>query len=397
MTGASQRAVEDCLIDVFQNLGIDRAHIVAGQQVATDWLGLVTKYAERVASLSLVSPRPRPELRGLRCPLLVLAGDKGETGRFSADTLAEVPGATSLLLNGYECLPWADLAADRSEAIERALSDFLAAHPIAPISLPEGRGEVAGITYRIRGSGAPLVFAPLDLAPSQWEPLIPTLGVRFCTITLGGAALGAVSLLEGRGRSGYLGAIQAVLDQVAIQPGEVILEVGGGSGVALREVARRSGGANPIIDVDISPYLLREAAALAEREGLAAQMSFNEGSAEALPLADQSVDVALSFTVMEEGDADTMLAELIRVTRPGGRIGVIVRSLDMPWWANLPLSIALRTKVDQPGSRGSGVAIGGCGDAGLYRRFAAAGLHNLKLFPQLVVREPAQLVRLEAH
>jgi len=53
------------------------------------------------------------------------------------------------------------------------------------------------------------------------------------------------------------------------------------------------------------------------------------------PLAANSVDVALSCTVMEEGDADRMLGELVRVTRPGGRVGAIVRALDMPWWANL--------------------------------------------------------------
>jgi hypothetical protein len=48
------------------------------------------------------------------------------------------------------------------------------------VSLPEGEGEVAGITYRVRGSGPPLVLMPLDLTPSQWEPLIepPAAGRR---------------------------------------------------------------------------------------------------------------------------------------------------------------------------------------------------------------------------
>src|SRR3954470_15890210 len=81
MTGASERAIEDCLVDLFQHLGVDRAHIAAGQQVASDWLGLATRYAERVASLSLVSPRPIPELRTLQCPVFVLAGDKGPKRR----------------------------------------------------------------------------------------------------------------------------------------------------------------------------------------------------------------------------------------------------------------------------------------------------------------------------
>jgi demethylmenaquinone methyltransferase / 2-methoxy-6-polyprenyl-1,4-benzoquinol methylase len=138
------------------------------------------------------------------------------------------------------------------------------------------------------------------------------------------------------------------LDCAAIKPGEVVLEVGGGSGVVVREISRRTGGANPIIDVDISPYLLREAEVLAKQAGLGDHVSFQQGHAEAMPLADGSVDVALSFTVMEEGDADRMLSELIRVTRPGGRIAAIVRSLDMPPWTNTALSPRSEPRSTRP-------------------------------------------------
>ena len=217
------------------------------------------------------------------------------------------------------------------------------------------------------------------------------LGTRYCTITLGGPLLGAVGTLEARGRSTYLGIVRTVLDQIEFQPKEVILEVGGGSGVVLREIARRTAGANRIIDIDINRYLLREAASLAKQAGLAEQMSFQEGSAEALPLDADSVDVGLSFTVMEEGDADRMLAELVRVVRPGGRIAVIVRSRDLPSWANLPISASLRAKVDRPGLIGAGVAAAGCADASLYRRFHAAGLTGLRCFPQLVAMTPTEV------
>jgi hypothetical protein len=69
---------------------------------------------------------------------------------------------------------------------------------------------------------------------------------------------------------------------------------------------------------------------------------------------------------MEEGDADRMLAELVRVTKPGGRVAVIVRAVDMPSWVNLPLSAAVRGKADQPGMVSGGVAAAGCADASLY-------------------------------
>jgi SAM-dependent methyltransferase len=392
------RAVEDCLIDLFQQLGIDRAHVTAGQLVPADWLGLATHHPERVASLTLVAPRPRPELQALGERLFVIAGNRGPSAQHPAKALADVPNAASHLLRDYECLPWSDLIAERGDEIGSALAGFLAAHPVPAVSPPEGDGEVAGISYRTCGSGPPLVLMPLDLAPSQWEPLIPKLSEQFCTIALGGPMVGAVSLLESRGRSGFLSVVRSVLDLCRIKPGETVVEVGGGSGVVLRELARRTDGANRIIDIDINPYLLREAAALAGREGLAERIEFEEGSAEALPFADNSVDVALAITVMEEGNADQMLAELVRVTRPGGRIGVIVRSMDLPWWANLTLRPALRAKVDQPGYIGS-VAQDGCADAILYRRFRAAGLTGCTFFPQLVAvtaeNEPVRLASFE--
>jgi hypothetical protein len=98
--------------------------------------------------------------------------------------------------------------------------------------------------------------------------------------------------------------VRTVLDRADIKPGDVVLEVGGGSGVVLREIARRTAGSNRIIDVDINPYLLREASALAKREGLAARMEFRRGSAEAIPLDDASVDVALAVASARQAGAD---------------------------------------------------------------------------------------------
>jgi SAM-dependent methyltransferase len=395
VTRAEVRPVEACLVDLFEHLGIEKAHIAAGRLGLTDWQGVATRHPDRVASLTLINPPTLDvgHLPGLASRMLAVAGDRGSTAQGAVKMLADLPGAASYILRGFECHPWSDVIADRGSEIGPVMLGFLDRHPAPAVSLPEGEGEAAGISYRIRGAGPPLVLMPLDLAPSQWEPLISTLRARYCTIILGGPLLGSVGLLEARGRSTYLGLVRTVLDLVRIQPGEVILEVGGGSGVVLREIARRTAGANRIIDVDINPYLLREAASLAEQAGLAERMSFQEGSAEAIPLAAESVDVALSFTVMEEGDADRMLAELVRVTRPGGRVAVIVRSCDMPSWANLPISAALLAKVDQPGLIGAGVAANGCADASLYRRFHAAGLTELRCFPQLVAITPAEVSR----
>ena len=81
-----------------------------------------------------------------------------------------------------------------------------------PGGIAEQEGEIAGISYRVRGAGAPLVLLPLDLSPGQWEPLIPALSAEYCTVTLGGALLGSVASLEERGRSGYIGVVRALID-----------------------------------------------------------------------------------------------------------------------------------------------------------------------------------------
>ena len=73
----------------------------------------------------------------------------------------------------------------------------------------------------------------------------------------------------------------------------------------------------------------------------------------------------------------------------------------MPWWVNVPLSPALRAKVDRPGFIATaGADQAGCADASLYRRFSAAGLTNLTFLPQLVAVtpgiEPARLATFES-
>jgi SAM-dependent methyltransferase len=389
------RPIEACLLDLFRHLGIEQAHIAAGgPPPLMDWHSLATLHPERVASLTLISPPilDTAPLAGLASRILVVAGDQGALSQGAAKFANNLPNASAHILRNYDWQPWSDVIVDRGAEIGAAMLDFLDRRPLPAVRLSVSEGEAAGISYRICGAGPPLVLMPLSLAPSQWDPLIATLSAKFCTISLGGPLLGVVGILEERGRSNYLALVRNVLDSVGIKPGDVVLEIGGGSGVVVREIARRTAGANRTIDVDISPYLLREAEALAKQAGFADRISFQEGHAEAIPLADGSVDVALSFTVMEEGDADRMLAELVRVTRPGGRIAAIVRSLDIPPWTNAALSQAVRAKVDAPGRRD--VAPSGCADASLYQRFRRAGLVGLTCFSQLTSVDASQASRI---
>jgi hypothetical protein len=119
--------------------------------------------------------------------------------------LAAHSDATAVVLRDYASALCTDTVGDRADAIAAALLDHLAEAERRAHSSRWSRGderEVAGITYRVRGSGPPLLLFPLYLAPSQWEPILPRLAERYCTLTLGGPHLGFVAVLEQRAKGG---------------------------------------------------------------------------------------------------------------------------------------------------------------------------------------------------
>jgi SAM-dependent methyltransferase len=377
--------VEDRLAQLFQHLGLRRAHIGGGY--AADALSLVRSAPESIASMTLVCPfrLPADPFGPIEARLLFIHGDRGPGAGSVPRAMAGLPRARAITLENYVDAAWADAIADRLEEIEPPLLAFLAEvtqrEALEPVALAQGEGNVAGISYQVRGSGPPLVLLPLSLARSQWDPLVPRLAEHYTTIVLGGAFVGIIPSLEERMRGGYRRVVRSAVEAADLQPGQTILEVGCGSGAVARWLARYTVGANPISAVDVNDYLLREAFSLTRADGLADQITFEHGDAEGLPLPSESVDAAFSFTVMEEVDADRMLAEMVRVTRPGGRVGIVVRATDMRPWINLSLAPALQAAVEATG--GTGAADLGCSDNSLYRRFRDAGLQPLVMGPQL--------------
>jgi SAM-dependent methyltransferase len=380
-------SLADRLMRVLDDLGIERAHFAAS--MLADISGLAQAHPERIASLTFICP-PRLDpstLRVLGSRLQIIAGDQGRPATVVRDAVINIPEAQVIWLPGYFSPPWADVVRDRTGEVESALLKIISKYQYEEHSVMPGNphGTVAGITYHSEGQGAPLLLLPLSLASSQWDPLLARLSSRCRAVTLGGPELGFLAMLESRGRSsGYLSAVRRAIDAVQVRSDEVILEVGCGSGVLDRWLARYTSQANRIVGVDVNRYLLREAAALTQQEGLANIISFQEGDAEALPFPDDYVDVVLSFTVLEEGNADRMLAELVRVTKPGGRVAVMVRAIDIPLVVNVPLSPELKAKVQTP--RGF-VGAEGCADASLYRRFRRVNLTQMQNWPQFAASD----------
>lgn len=385
MASDPQIAVEQRILQVLDHLNIERAHF--GAQSLGELTTIATHHPERLASLTLICPgmAQREHIESLASRLLVYVGDTLDWQEAS-EFYARLPGATVESLRDWE--PWSDVVARHLETVLGSMPGFLARHSSAvsrTVAAPDGaRGDVAGITYHVQGSGPPLVLLPLGLVPSQWDPVLPALAEEYTTILLGGPELGMTALLEKRASTdGYLGMFRYLVEEMSIAPGESILEVGCGTGALTRWLVRYTGGANPVTGVDINRYLLWEASNLARMDGLEARLDFESGNAEELPYPDDAFDVTLSSTVMEEVDADRMLAEMIRVTRPGGRVGVIVRAMDLPFFINMRLDQTLKSLIEDPttwvnkGSRG-------CADVGLYRRFQSSTLTAVKMFPHLV-------------
>jgi SAM-dependent methyltransferase len=111
-------------------------------------------------------------------------------------------------------------------------------------------------------------------------------------------------------------AAQLLVDRVEPKPGELVLDVGCGTGNAALIAAGR--GAR-VIGVDPSPRLLDVARASARDAGL--EVQFVLGEAATVPVPDGCVDAIVSaFGVIFAPDAAAAAAELARVLRPGGRI-----------------------------------------------------------------------------
>jgi ubiquinone/menaquinone biosynthesis C-methylase UbiE len=219
------------------------------------------------------------------------------------------------------------------------------------------------------------------MAPTQWDAALPALTEKFTVIRLGGRHLGQVTALEQRiSLPTYRAMFRAIVDLMALQPGERVLDVGCGTGSLSRLLARWTGGANPITAVDISPYLLGEAEALAAEDGVGAAIAFTPGSAEALPFSDASFDAVFAVTVLEECDAERALAEIVRVTKSGGRVGIAVRAADMPPVWHMELPDDLRSRLSPPPES---VGHKGVADKSLYRRMKQAGVKDLAAFPFL--------------
>lgn len=113
-----------------------------------------------------------------------------------------------------------------------------------------------------------------------------------------------------------------LLDAARVSAGDRVLDVGCGTGVVAKRAGARVGSDGGVVGVDPNEGML----AVARRTP---SIEWKTGTAEELPLQDESFDVVVSqFAIMFFDDREQAVKEMRRVLRPGGRVAIAA-------WASL--------------------------------------------------------------
>lgn len=107
-----------------------------------------------------------------------------------------------------------------------------------------------------------------------------------------------------------------------IQPGEIVLDLGSGSGLDCFIAGKAVGRRGRVIGVDMTPEMLSRARSIA-KENKIRNVEFRLGEIENLPIADNTADVCISNCVINMSDNKSRVyREIYRALKPGGRISI---------------------------------------------------------------------------
>jgi ubiquinone/menaquinone biosynthesis C-methylase UbiE len=133
-----------------------------------------------------------------------------------------------------------------------------------------------------------------------------------------------VSRLEVRGKHWFFQKVlRDYLDAMDIDSAETVLDMGCGTGVAARTIARRAFFSGRVTGIDLSPYLVEAARRLADEERLGGRVEFYSGDTRELDIPDGRFDAVVAHTLVSHvEEALTVLKEAGRIVKPGGLIAI---------------------------------------------------------------------------
>lgn len=120
------------------------------------------------------------------------------------------------------------------------------------------------------------------------------------------------------------------LEALAVSEGEKVLEIGYGTGHSLVALAEATGSSGKVCGVDISEGMQKVSQKRVTEAGVADHVDLSVAITPPLPYEDQTFDVvSMSFTLelFPLETIPTVLAEIKRVLKPGGRLGVVAMAL----------------------------------------------------------------------
>ncbi|NEE03764.1 methyltransferase domain-containing protein [Phytoactinopolyspora halotolerans] len=161
-------------------------------------------------------------------------------------------------------------------------------------------------------------------------------------------------------------------DAAGVRPGHAVLDVACGTGVVTRAVADRLGGDGTVVGLDLNESMLTVA------RRVRPDLAWQQGDVAHLPFPERTFDVTLcQMSLMFFPDRGRALAEMARVTAPGGTVGIVVPAAisDQPAYHGVVSVIA-----DEAGAEGASLVqtYWSCGDLReLQDLFESAGLTSV--------------------
>jgi len=114
------------------------------------------------------------------------------------------------------------------------------------------------------------------------------------------------------------------VNQAAVRPGDVILDLAGGTGDLARAFAKKVGAEGHVVLADINAAMLRQGRTRLVDAGVAGNLSIAQVDAQNLPFADSTFNcITMAFGLRNVTDKDAALRSMFKTLRPGGKAMIL--------------------------------------------------------------------------